>query len=278
MMPPRPSALYRLGQILRVLAILAVVFLVLFLATVAFSAVELGEGIAKEAGSLHHSLSAQIIGTDIQVVVTFPITNQGYYNVRGLSLVAVFTNQTIQSSPIAVTTGGPVTIPGHGTQNLSLLTDFDMSQPAGPFLLLNDANIQGTLWLNASYAAVIPVNVELGFNYHWGAPFANLSYSAGTPVPHPNNDTVAIPVTIHFENHTPGLSLAGDLHVVVTQPNGTACTQQTFPVATQPGPVTLKETFYAPASCTLIGDTVASTFTSPGPPPIDIALPTETIP
>lgn len=277
MMPPPSSALYRLAQILRVLAILALVFLVLFLATVAFSAVQLGEGIAKQSGSLHHSLSASIIGTDILVNVTFPIPNQGYYNVQGLTLVAIFTNQTIQSNPLAVTTGGPSNIPGHGTGNVSLLTAFDMANPAGPFLLLNDAQIQGTLFLNASYAAIVPVNLRVGFDYHWGAPFANLSYSVGTPTPQANH-TLAFPVTIFFENHTPGLAISGDLAVKVTQPNGTVCTRQTFPVDTHDGPVTLTETFYAPETCSFSGDTIASVFTSPGPPPFSIALPTETFP
>jgi hypothetical protein len=277
MMPPSPSALYRLAQVLRVLAILALVFLVLFLATVAFSAVELGEGVAGQAGSLQHSTAATIVGTDIVVNVTFPIPNQGYYNVRGLTLVAIFTNQTIQSGPLAVTTGGPANIPGHGEGNLSLLTSFDMANPAGPFLLLNDAEVQGALWLNASYAVIVPVNLEVAFNYHWGAPFANLSYSIGAPVPQ-RNETVAIPVTIHFENHTPGLVLSGNLAVVVTDPNGTLCTRQTFPVETHDGPVTLMETFYASESCSISGDTITSVFTSAGPPPIDITLPTETIP
>jgi len=277
MMQSSPSALYRLAQVLRVLAILALVFLVLFLATVAFSAVQLGEGIAKQSGSLHHSVAAAIVGTDILVNVTFPIPNQGYYNVRDLTLVAIFTNQTIQSSPLAVTTGGPANIPGHGEGNVSLLTSFDMANPAGPFLLLNDAEIQGTLFLNASYAAVVPVNLEVAFNYHWGAPFANLSYGTGTPTLE-KNGTVAIPVTIHFENHTPGLTIAGNLAVVVSDPNGTLCTRQTFPVETHDGPVTLMETFYAPDTCSLTGDTITSVFTSPGPPPFSINLPTETIP
>ena len=274
MMSRRPSALYRLAQILRVLAILALVFIVLFLATVAFSAVELGEGIAKQAGSLHHSESAEFIGTDVVVNVTFPIPNQGYYNVRGLTLVAVFTNETIQPAPLAITTGGPTNIPGHGQGDLSLLTSFDMANPAGPFLLLNDAEIQGVLWLNASYAAIIPVNLEVGFNYHWGAPFANLSYSVGTPSPE-QNDTVKIPVTVQFEDHTPGLAIDGVLTTVVTQPNGTACTRQAFPIDMRPGPNIEQENFYSPESCSLSGDTIESTFTGPG---IDVSLPTETIP
>jgi len=274
MIPTKPSALYRLAQILRVLAILALVFLVLFLATVAVSAAQLGEGIGRQAGSLHHSLSAAIVGTSVLVNVTFPVPNQGYYNVRDLTLVAVFSNQSIQQSPIAVTEGGPVTIPGHGKGNLSLLTAFDMAEPAGPFLLLNDAEIQGTLWLNASYAAVIPVNLEVAFHYHWGAPFANLSYAIGKPHLGPNN-TVDVPVNVSFENHTPGLTLAGILTVTVTQPNGSTCTRQTFPVETHDGPVTLSETFVAPETCSLTGDTIHSVFTAPG---IDVTLPTETIP
>jgi hypothetical protein len=277
MMQPKPSALYRLAQALRVLAILALVFLVLFLATVAYSAVEMGQGIASQAGSLHHSEAATIVGTDILVNVTFPIPNQGYYNVGGLTLVAIFTNQTIQSSPLAVTTGGPANIPGHGQGSVSLLTSFDMANPAGPFLLLHDAQIAGTLFLNATYAAIIPVNLEVGFNYHWGAPFANLSYSAGTPTPEPNR-TLAIPVTIQFEDHTPGLAVQGTVAVTVTQPNGTVCSRQTFPTNTHEGPDTWLETFYEPETCSISGDTISSVFTSPGPPPFSITLPAETFP
>jgi hypothetical protein len=272
-----PSALYRLAQVLRVLAVLALVFLVLFLATVAFSAVQLGEGIAKKSGTLQHSESAAIVGTNIQVNVTFPIPNQGYYNVQDLTLVAIFTNQTIQSSPLAVSAGGPANIPGNGQGNVSLLTSFDMSNSAGPFLLLNDALIQGTLFLNATYAAIVPVNLVVGFHYHWGAPFANLSYVLGTPVPE-KNGTVAIPVTISFENHTPGLAITGNIAVTVAEPNGTVCTRQSFPAETHPGPVTLPETLYAPDSCSFGGDTITSVFTSAGPPPFTINLPTETIP
>lgn len=275
MLQPRPSALYRLAQVLRVLAILALVFLVLFLATVAYSAVEMGEGIARQAGSLQHSDTASLVGTSIVVNVTFPLRNDGYYNVRSLTLVAIFTNESIQSAPIALTeTAAPVNIPGHGTSDISLLTDFDLANPAGPFLLLNDANINGTLFLNASYAAVIPVNLEVGFQYHWGAPFANLTYDVGTPAPE-SNGTIAVPVTVHFENHTPGLSASGTLNVVVTESNGTLCTRQSYPVHTSEGPVTLMETFYAPETCQLSGATIASTFVGSG---FDIPLPTETIP
>ncbi len=275
MLQPKPSALYRLAQVLRVLAILALVFLVLFLATVAYSAVEMGEGIARQSGSLQHSDTASLVGTAVVVNVTFPIRNDGYYNVRGLTLVAIFSNDTIQSAPIAVTeTAAPVSIPGHGSSTISLLTEFDLANPAGPFLLLNDANINGTLFLNASYAAVIPVNLEVGFHYHWGAPFANLTYDVGTPTPE-SNGTIAVPVTVHFENHTPGLSVVGMLNVVVTQSNGTACTRQSFPVHTTEGPVTLTQTFYAPETCQLSGATIASTFVGSG---FDISLPTETLP
>lgn len=277
MMAPSPSALYRFAQILRVLAILALIFLVLFLATVAFSAIQLGEGIAKQAGTLHHAVSAEAVGTDILVNVTFPIPNQGYYNVRGLTLVAIFTNQSIQSTPLAITTAGPANIPGHGTGNVSLLTAFDMADPAGPFLLLHDAQMQGMLFLNASYATIIPVNLAVGFTYHWGAPFANLSYTPGTPAPE-SNATVAIPFTIFFEDHTPGLALGGTIAVTVTQSDGTVCAGQTFPVETQEGPNTLMETFYAPETCSLAGATVSSVFSSPGPPPFSINLPSEALP
>ena len=224
---------------------------------------------------MHHSISAAFVGTDILVNITFPIPNQGYYNVRNLTLVAIFTNQTIQSSPLAITTGGPSNIPGHGRANLSLLTSFDVSNPAAPALLLHDGEIQGVLWLNASYAAVIPVNLEVAFDYHWGAPFANLSYALGTPQLE-SNSTVAIPVTIHFEDHTPGLTLDGAVAVVVTQENGTVCTRQTFPFDMREGPNSDLETFYSPETCNLVDATISSTFTAPGITPI--ALPTETIP
>jgi hypothetical protein len=65
------------------------------------------------------------------------------------------------------------------------------------------------------------------------------------------------------------------VNVVVSEPNGTVCTRQTFPIATHNGPVTLTETFYVPDNCPFSGDTISSTFTAPG---VDIPLPTETIP
>jgi len=277
MMPPRPSALYRLSQVLRVLAILALVLLLLFLATVTFSAVQLGRGVAKQTGTLHRSIAAAMVGNDILVNVTFPISNQGYYAIRDLTLVSVFTNQTILSAPLAVGTAGPTSIPGYGQGNLSLRTAFDMASPTGPYLLVHDAQVQGTLWLNASYAVVLPVHLASSFIYRWGAPFANLSYLLGTPRSEPNG-TVAFPVTIQFDDHTPGLTLNGTLSVAVRDPNGTLCTEKAFPLTAHDGPVTLLETFYGPDTCSLSGDSVTSVFSSAGPPPSSIELPTETLP
>ncbi len=277
MMLPTPSALYRLSQVLRVLAILALVLLLLFLATVTFSAVQLGRGVAKQAGTLHRSTAATMMGNDILVNVTFPISNQGYYDIHDLTLVSVFTDQTILPGPLAVSTAGPANIPGYGQGNLSLRTAFDMASPAGPFLLVNDAQVQGNLWLNASYAVVLPVHLAASFVYHWGAPFANLSYLLGAPGPEPNG-TVALPVTIQFEDHTPGLTLNGTLSVAVRDPNGTLCTEQAFPIASRDGPVTLLKTFYAPDTCSLSGDSVTSVFSSPGPPLFSVELPTEALP
>jgi hypothetical protein len=276
MMPPRPSALYRLAQVLRILAVVALVALVLFLATVAFSAVQLGEGIAKQSGSVQHSTAATLVNSDVLVNVTFPLPNQGYYNVHDLTLEAIFTNTTIQATPLARASGGPTNIPGHGQGSVSLLTAFDTADPAGLFLLQHDAELQGTLFLNATYAEIIPVNLVVAFNYHWGAPFANLSYTVGTPKLEPNQ-TVAVPVTIFFENHTPGLSLAGYIMVVVTEPSGTVCSRQTFPADSHPGPVTLTATLYMPDTCSVSGDTISSVFTSPGPPPFSVTLPSETL-
>ncbi|MCI4348070.1 MAG: hypothetical protein L3J97_05565, partial [Thermoplasmata archaeon] len=74
-----PSALYRLAQTLRAVAVLAMVFLVIFLSTVALSAVQLGVGVGRQAGTLHRSDSASIVGTSVLVNVTFPVPNEGYY-------------------------------------------------------------------------------------------------------------------------------------------------------------------------------------------------------
>lgn len=274
MMQSTPSGLYRLGQVLRVLAILALIFLVLFLVTVAASAALLGEGVARQANALDHSDTASIAGMNVRVNVSFPLSNLGYYNVGGLTLVAVFTNQTIQPGLLARATGGPINIPGHGAANVTLPTTFNMDSPAGPFLLQHDADLPGTLWLNASYAAIIPVRLALGFTYHWGAPFEHLNYSIGAPAPQ-SNGTVAIPLAIHFDDHTTGLTLAGDLTVTVNAPGGTVCTSQTLPVDTSGGPVALKTTFYAPESCPTSGGTITSVFTAPG---IDLPLPTQAIP
>jgi hypothetical protein len=274
MMHSTPSALYRLGQVLRVLAILALIFLVLFLVTVAASAALLGEGVARQAKALDHSDSASITGTTVRVNVSFLLSNLGYYNIGGLKLAADFTNETIQPGLLARATGGPINIPGHGAANVTLLTAFDMDTPAGPFLLEHDADLPGTLWLNASYAAIIPVNLALGFTYHWDAPFEHLNYSVGTPTAQLNG-TFAIPVAIHFDDHTTGLTLAGDLSVTVHASGGAVCATQTIPVETTGGPVALKTTFYSSQSCSTSGGTITSVYTAPG---IDLPLPTQAIP
>ncbi len=270
----KPSATYRLSRALRLGASLALVALILFLVSVVVSAVQVGQGVQSQTGGTHAAVAAQLAGTNLQVSLTFPITNRGFYEIEGLRLASEFSDTSLQNGSLAVARGGPVTIPGGATKNLTLTAEFNLSGPAGSYLLVNDALIGEKLWLNATYANLVPVGVGYDSNYQWGAPLYHLAYSMGAPAP-AGNGTVAVPLTITFENHARGLTLVGALRSAVVAPNGTVCASNSFPVLAPPGPNTIGGTIYVLASCPIHGDTVVGSFLTAG---VALPFPPETIP
>ncbi len=270
----KPSGTYRLGRAFRLLASLALVALILFLVSVVVSAVQVGQGVQSQTGRTHTAVAAQLVGTNLEVSLTFPITNRGFYEIEGLRLASQFTDTTLQTGSLAVAQGGPITIPGGATKNLTLMAKFNLSGPAGSYLLVNDALIGEKLWLNATYANLVPVGVGYDSSYQWGAPLYHLAFSLGVPSL-AGNGTVAAPVTITFENHAQGLTLVGTLRSAVVAPNGTVCASASFPVLAPPGPNTLGGTIYVLASCPIHGDTVVGSFLTAG---IAFPFPPETIP
>lgn len=271
---PSPSGLYRLGQVLRILSVVALVLVLLYLASLGVSAAEAGVGLGRSVGAVHTSEAASLAGTTVLVTIGFPLPNDGFYSIDGLTVSAQFANASLQPGPVATATGGPVSIPGRDTTNFTLLTAFDMDEPAGEVLLVQDSVVEAVVWLNATYASEYPLGVHAVFNYSWGAPFDGLAYAAGTPVEEPNG-TLAVPFTVTFANHTPGLVLDGTLDAVVTRAGEGPCARAPFPLNAPDGPVTLSGTIYLPASCPAAGDTISSVFVSPE---ATVPLPSETIP
>ncbi|MGP8072359.1 MAG: hypothetical protein ACLPZM_04425 [Thermoplasmata archaeon] len=264
----RPPPLYRLARALRRLSLLVLVLLILYTASVVYSAVETARSSSQLSG-----VSATF-GANGTVILssTLRLNNNGFYPVDDLTLSVRVTNTS--GVFLGDATIGPVTLSSQGSASypLTLYVPVNATGP-GPSLLTEDQTLPVRVWANATFGYLFPLALSFADNRSWGAPFADLQFSVGAPTL--LNGTESVPVTLSFSNHAP-LSDSGALHFAVLSSGGTLCGSGTFtmnvPTETpysQTLPVSLA------AGCSPAGGEVTSTFVAPA---YTIVLPPEAIP
>ena len=169
------------------------VLLVIFAATVAYSAVEVAQSSA-QSRSLSEAFAPN--GT-VEITGSFTLSNPGFYSIQGFTLTARVANGTgVHLGTIRV---GPTQIAPSttGVFPIALYLPVSASGPAAS-LLTKDQYLSLYAWGNATYAYLFPLSVSLNETRYWGAPFEGFRASVGTPSG--SGGTLTVPVTLTFAN------------------------------------------------------------------------------
>jgi len=264
----RPPGAYRLARALRRAATVAIVLIVVLVATEAYSAVRLA------SSSPHSGNLVASFGPNDTMLLTgsFYLTNSGLYPLSGLTIAFQVRNAT--GTLIATGTAGPASAaPG---QNASIAAVLRLPvDPNGPgaSLLTVDQTLVVDVAGNVTVGYLFPVGVAADMNQSWGAPFANLTATPGTPVP--AGADVDVPVTVTFSDDA-SFADVGTLAYAVVPPSGTPCTNGSWAIDVPAGsPYDQTQTVAVPTSCPTTGTVLTLAYTTDG---VTMALPPEAFP
>lgn len=263
-----PPRLYRLARLLRRLSVLLLVLILVFLGTVGYSAVRLVQS-SPQSGGYTAGFAAN--GT-VAVSGTVSLSNPGFYPLNGFEINLRILNSS--GAFIGEASSGTVTIPAGGAASfpVSLSLPVTTGGPAAS-LLVTDQSLSVGIWGNATYAYLFPVSVHFAQNKSWGAPFALLHITPGTPTT--VNGSAAVPVTLSFSNDA-SFTEFGRLVLGLYQSSGVECSATSFSLNVATGTL-YDQTQDVPldAGCSLAGGYALATFTGSG---ATIALPREALP
>ena len=264
----RPPGLYRVARLFRRLSLLVLVVLILFMVSVGYSAVEFVRS-SPQSGDY----SASFVANDtVSVSGSMSLSNPGFYPVAGFSLGLRIENASgaflgaLSTTPRTIAPGTTTTIP------VELSLPISAAGPAVS-LLITDQFLSVGVWGNATYAYLFPVSIHFVQQKSWGAPFANLAISAGTPVA--GGGGVTVPITVTFANHA-DFAESGTLQVALESSSGATCGAGAFPMDVPPGAFYDQTESLALASgCPISGGSAVAVFVSGSE---TIPLPPEGIP
>jgi hypothetical protein len=267
---PRRSApaIYRLSRFLRRLSLVVLVLTIVFLATVAYSAVRLVQSSPQTGG---YSASFASNGT-VGVTGSVELSNQGFYPVSGFTLGLRVLNSSgwflgeLHAGPVTLAPGVATTFP------IALYLPIAADPPAES-LLVTDQYLSVGVWGNTTYAYLFPISVHFSQTKFWGAPFSNLRITTGSPTV--ENGSVVVPLMLTFTSHATFTEL-GTLSVQVFAATGLACGGGSFSLAVPPGePFDQTQNIALSSGCSVAGGHAEAAFISGG---TTIPLPPEALP
>ncbi len=216
--PPVPPGIWRAARALRRVSTIVLVLVIVFLAIVAYSAVQ----VVKSKPGVGTSTTEVEPNDTIGVATSFSMSNPTYFAIQHFSLHFLILNAT--GAHLIDTTAGPETIAAGGTTVLPI----DLYLPISASetgLLTENQYLDWNVWGNASYAYLFTVSIGVNTERAWGAPFDNLSVEVGTPFV--ANGVEEIPVTITFADDA-SFADQGTLDFQVSPPAGAECAQGSF--------------------------------------------------
>ena len=238
------------------------------MASVGYSAAQLVQSSAQTG-----AYSANFAGNDtVSVQGSVSLSNPGYYPVSGFSLGLRIENASgtllgdLSTSPVTLAPGATTTFP------VRLSLPITAAGPAVS-LLVHDQFLSVGVWGNATYAYLFPASVHFVQQKSWGAPFANLAITVGTPLA--GSGGVSAPLTSAFANHA-DLTESGTLRVALVSAAGGTCGVGAFPMNVPPGTLYDATNPIALAGgCSLAGGNAIVTYVSGS---TTVPLPPEAIP
>jgi len=178
---------------------------IVFTATIMYSAFQLAEGVA--FGTAQTSTS----GGTMTLSLPFSVDNKGFYDISDLNITTI-----LQESNGALVSNSTTVVPlilhsnrVDATHNISITLD-KMTSASLSRLLFNDTDFNVTLSLALKYAGVIPLKISMNFTTTWGAPLHNLTIGG---INYNSTRSIAA-VSLSFENHS-FFSLNGTMRIEI---------------------------------------------------------------
>lgn len=209
---------YRLAKVVEWISVFVTVLIILFLATAAYSASELAfNGISIPTG---HATG----GSMADLNTTVSISNPGYYSISDFNLdLRLF----LPGVGLVTVGGTPVSSIKAGVANqVPIVLPVNLSSPTVRPLLTNNTILNAEVWVNGTYADLFPLNLQVNDTLSWGAPFHDLSYQVGVPVPEPNG-TAATNVILSFTDDSP-VPIVGTVTMKALSSSGAVCGKGTL--------------------------------------------------
>jgi hypothetical protein len=264
----RPPPLYRLARWFRRFSLIALIVLILFLASVGYSAFQIVRSSPQSGG-----YSAEFAANDtIAVTGSLTISNPGWYPLSGFALALRVENASgdllgdLNDGPATLAAGATTTLP------ITFYLPIASNSPAES-LLVTDQDLAVGVWGNATDAYLFPVSVHFDQQKSWGAPFDDLQVAVGTPVL--QGGSTVVPVTISFTNDA-SFAEVGSINLALVASNGAVCGGASYPLNVGPGePYDQTQDIGLSNGCSIAGGSALATFTGDG---ATIPLPPEALP
>jgi len=263
---PRPPGIYRAARALRRAATIALVLTIVFVGLVAYSAVQ----IVHSRPQVGNSSSAFEPNGSLAYSTSFTLNNPTYFAIQSFQLEVRIANS---SGDLLVDDATPAsTVPAGGTSYVPFT--FYLPLTAGTTSLLTvDQELRWDVWGNATYGYLFPVSIGVDSQRSWGAPFANLSVTVGTPFM--MNGTLEVPVQLSFENNA-DFADDGTVNFQVVSSGGTTCSTGAFAIDVPSGQqYSMTQDVAVASGCDPSGGHVNSQYLENG---ASIPLPSEPIP
>lgn len=262
----RPPGIYRAARALRRAAVIVLVLTIVFVAFVAYSAVQ----IVHSRPQVGNSSSALEPNGSVGYSTSFTLNNPTYFAIQSFQLEVRIANA---SGDLLVDDATPTTtIPAGGVSDVPFTFFLPLSSGASSLLTV-DQSLHWDVWGNATYGYLFPVSIGVATNRSWGAPFANLSVSVGTPFM--MGGTLEVPVQLSFSDDA-NFADDGTVSFEVVASDGTTCSTGQFAIDV-PGGQSYSMTQDVPiaAGCNPSGGHIDSQYLEGG---TSIPLPPESIP
>jgi hypothetical protein len=262
----RPPGIYRAARALRRAAVVVLVVTLIFVALVAYSAVQIVRSRPQVGSS---SVVLEPNGT-ADYATSFSLTNPTYFAIQSFQLAVHVSNS---SGDLLVADATPSTTIAAGSSAVLPLTVFVPLGLGEESLLTVDQYLHWDVWGNATYGYLFPVSIGVETQRQWGAPFDNLTILVGTPVT--MGGGLEVPVQLAFSNDAT-FDDVGTVQFQVVAPGGAQCASGSYALDVPAGSAySMSQNVPVSAGCNPAGGHVAAQYLEGGS---SIPLPSEAIP
>jgi hypothetical protein len=263
---PRPPGIYRAARALRRAATIVLVVALVFVGFVAYSAIQ----IVHSRPQVGNSSEALESNGSVGYSTSFTLNNPTYFAIQSFQLVVRIANG---SGGLLVDDATPATTIAAGGVGYVPFAFYLPLSAGSASLLTVDQDLHWDVWGNATYGYLFPVSIGVNTERSWGAPFANLSVSVGTPFMMGGN--LEVPVQLSFADDA-SFSDVGTVNFEVESSGGATCSTGSFAVNVPSGQqYSMSQNVAIASGCDPSGGHVNSQYLENG---ASIPLPPESIP